>query len=170
MAWTTTTDRLGTGVPSVIYDVQLNDIGALMQFRDPLYGEGLFIFLPGVAATVAGDMVEYTTTAGVASPTGSTTRWAGVANSGKLLAVAVAANVLTTNWAWYQVLGAAIVNISGTVAAGDRAFYNALGSVATALVAGKQINGMVAVSANGVPAAGKATYQIAFPVAQGNIT
>lgn len=170
MAWSTTTDRAGTGVPGVIYDTQLVPIGTINRFNDPLYGEGEFIFLPGVAALAAGDVVEYTTTAGVANPTGSVTRWAGTANSGKPLAISTTANILTTNWAWYQLSGAAVVNISGAVAAADRAFWQATGVVFSTLTAGKQVNGMVAVSANGVPAAGKATYQIQFPVAQGNIT
>ena len=170
MAWSTANDRAGTGVPGVVYDTILNNaIGALMNFTDPIYGEGVFIWLPGVASTVAGDVVEYTTGNGVANPTGSTTRWAGTANSGKPLAIATAA-IVASMWGWYQISGQAVVNISGTVAAADKAYWQATGVVFSTLTAGKQVNGMVAVSANAVPAAGKATYQIQFPVAQGNIT
>ena len=170
MAWTTTNDRAGTGVPGVIYDVQLNDIGAINSFRDPIYGEGQFIFLPGVASLAAGDVVEFTTSAGVASPTGSVTRWAGGALAGKPLAVSTVANILTTNWSWYQLSGCGVINISGTVVAGDKAYWQATATVSSTLVASKQMNNCVAVSANAVPAAGKATYNFYFPFAQGNIT
>lgn len=169
MAWTTSTDRAGTGVPGTAYDVQLVAIGTFNTFVDPIYGEGLFVFLPGVASTAIGSVMEYTTSAGAASPTGSTTLWAGTAGSGKPLAIATVANTSTTNWAWYQVTGAAKVAISGTVAAGDKAFWQASGVVSTTQVNGKQALGMVATSANGVPSAGFATYQLHFPTAQGQI-
>jgi hypothetical protein len=170
MAWTTTNDRLGTGVPGVIYDVQRNDIGAINSFRDPIYGEGLFIFLPGVASTAIGSVMSYTTSAGAASPTGSTTLWTGAVNTGAPLCIATVANILTTTWAWYQLLGNAQVAISGVVAAGDRAFWQANGVVSSTLIASKQANGMIATSANGVPSAGFASYQIHYPVAQGQVT
>jgi hypothetical protein len=170
MAWTTTNDRLGTGVPGVIYDTQRNDIGALNSFRDPILGEGLFIFLPGVASTIVGSVVTYTTTAGAASPTGTTALWVGTTITGFPLAVATVANVLTTNWAWYQVVGAAVLATSGAVAAGDKVYWQANGVVSSTPVAGKQLVNAVAVSANGVPAANQATYNIAWPFAQGAIT
>lgn len=170
MAWSTATPRAGTGVPGVAYDTQLVPIGTKEKFVDPIYGEGEFIFLPGVASTAAGDVVEYTTGAGAASPTGSTTRWAGTANTGKPLAIATVANTSTSNWAWYQVYGLAVLNISGTVAAGDKVYWQATATVSSTAVAGKQVLGAVAVSANGVPATGKATYNIAYPFAQGAIT
>jgi hypothetical protein len=170
MAWTTSNDRAGTGVPGVIYDVKLNDIGAINRFRDPIYGEADFVFLPGVASTAVGSVMEYTTSAGAASPTGTTTLWAGAVNSGKPLCIATVANVLTTNWAWYQISGNAQVAISGAVAAGDRAFWQANGVVSSTLIASKQANGMIATSANGVPSAGFASYQMHYPVAQGQVT
>lgn len=169
MAWSTANDRAGTGVPGVVYDSAIVPVGSIMNFIDPIYGEGTFIFLPGVASTAQGDIVEYTTGNGAASPAGSTTRWAGTVITGKPLAIASAATIAST-WGWYQVVGLAIVTISGTIAAGNGAYWQATGVVQAAAVAGKQMVNAVAVSANGVPGAGKAVYQIAWPFAQGAIT
>lgn len=168
MAWSTANDRLGTGIPGVVYDTQIVPIGSMNNFYDPIYGEGTFIFLPGAASVAAGDVVEYTTGNGAASPAGSVTRWAGTAGSGKPLAVASAATIAAT-WGWYQVVGLAVINTSGVVAAGDKAFWQATATVSTTQVNGKQMNGAQAVSANGVPSANKAVYQICWPVAQGQI-
>jgi len=167
MAWATAGTRAGLSVPGSVSTTQVVPVGTIEKFYDPLYGEGQFIYLPGVASTAACDVVEYTTGNGATS-VGATVRWAGTAGSGKPLAVATAATVADT-WGWYQVSGLAVVSISGTVAAGDKAFWQATGVVSTTQVNGKQVLGAVAVSANAVPAAGKATYQIAYPTAQGQI-
>lgn len=169
MAWSTATDRLGTGVPGVVYDSAIVPVGSIMNFIDPIYGEGIFIFLPGVAAVAQGDVVEYTTGNGAASPAGSTTRWAGTVITGKPLAVASAA-IINGTWGWFQVVGLAIVSTNGVIAAGNGAYWQATSTVQAAAVAGKQMVNAVAVSANGVPAANKAIYQIAWPFAQGAIT
>lgn len=170
MAWSTANDRAGTGLPGVIYDTKLVAIGTINRFVDPIYGEGDFIFLPGVAALVAGDVVEYTSGNGAASPTGSVTRWAGTAGTGKPLAVASVANILTTNWSWYQLTGLAVINTSGAVAAGNPLYWQATATLSATLVAGKQFNNASPVSANGVPSANKTTVQIFYPFGQGNIT
>jgi len=69
-----------------------------------------------------------------------------------------------------MVQGAAVVNTSGTVAAGDRAFWQATATVSSSAVAGKQVLGMTAASANGVPSANKAVYLIDWPCVQSQIT
>lgn len=169
MAWSTADGRAGTGVPGVVYDTAIVPVGSIMNFIDPIYGEGTFIFLPGVASTARGDVVDYTAGNGAASPVGSTTRWAGTIITGRPLAIATAATIAGT-WGWYQVVGLAVVTISGVIAAGNSAYWQAAGVVQAAAVAGKQMVNAIAVSANGVPAAGQATYQIAWPFAQGAIT
>jgi hypothetical protein len=135
------------------------------------FGAGMFIYLPGVAATAVGDVVQYNLSAGVAAATDATTvRWAGTANTGEALAVAMTANISATTFAWYQVQGAAVVNTNGTVAAGDKAFWQATAVISSSAVAGKQVLGMKAFSANGVPAANQAVYTIDFPCVQSQIT
>ena len=60
------------------------------------------------------------------------TRWGGTAYSGQPLAIAMTANTSTTTFSWYQIEGAAVVNTSGTVAAGDVANYASTATVKTA--------------------------------------
>lgn len=161
--------RGDTAYPSV-------PIGTLGRFRDngsTALGMGTFIFLPGVSSTTAGDFVSYTLADGAgtgASDGATTTRWGGTANSGRPLAVATAAVDATTKWGWYQLQGAAICNVSGTVTLGDKAFYADTARVQSTQVVSKQVLGIQASSANAVPAAGQAIYTLAFPVVQSQIT
>lgn len=142
---------------------QQHPLGKLIKAKHVTYGEGEFIYLKGVASTAVGDVVEYD------QHGGTTTRWAGTANKGTCLAVAMSANV-ANQYGWYQLGGAAVVNISGTVAAGDSAYWQATAVVSSTAVAGKQVLGMIARSANGVPSAGKAVYQIDRPHGQSQTT
>lgn len=146
---------------------QMMPLGSRVRARDTSatnnQGEGEFVYLKGVAATAAGDVVEYDNNAG------TTTRWAGTANKGKPLAVAMSANV-ANQFGWYQVEGLSVANISGVVAAGDSAYWQATATISSTAVAGKQLMGAIAVSANGVPSAGKALYQLTAPHGQGQIT
>lgn len=147
-------------------------VGAIRRFYDSTgkYGVGEFIYLPGVASLAVGDVVEYNLSAGVNGTTDATVvRWAGTAGTGKPLAVATTANTSATTFSWYQICGAAVVNTNGTVAAGDKAFWQATAVVATAQVNGKQVLGMSAFSANGVPIANQAIYTIDRPHAQGQV-
>lgn len=156
--------RGGTTYPSV-------PIGTIAQFRDvgtTQLGTGEFVFLPGVASTVAGDVVSYIESdgAGTAPNNGAaTTRWAGTAGNGFPLAVATAATV-ASSWGWYQIAGAAIVNTSGTVAAGDPMYWQATATLSHTAVNGKQVLGAQAGSANGVPATNQAIVTINRPHAQ----
>jgi hypothetical protein len=163
MAYTINEPILGVQPIANTDTVQRHPLGTIVTAGDPLYGTGEFIYLKGVASTTVGDVVEYD------QYNGTTTRWAGTANRGKPLAVAMSANV-ASQYGWYQIGGAAVVNISGTVAAGDPAFFQATATVSTTAVAGKQMLNASAITANGVPSAGKAVYQIDRPFAQGQIT
>jgi hypothetical protein len=154
---------------------QQHPLGKVVKAKHATYGEGEFVYLKGVASTVAGDVVEYDQNGG------TTTRWAGTANKGTCLAVAMSANV-ANQYGWYQVGGAAAVNISGTVAAGDAAYWQATATVSSSAVNGKQVLGMIARTANGTqvlgmiartangtPGAGKAIYQIDRPHGQSQV-
>lgn len=168
----TAADAVATSVTGTNYGPS-PPVGTIARFYDSTgkYGVGEFIYLPGVASLAAGDMVNYMISAGVAAATDATvTRWAGTATTGLPLAVATTANILTTTFSWYQIEGAAVVNTSGTVAAGDRAFWQATATVSTTAVAGKQVLNMTAASANGVPSANKAIYSIDRPSSQSQIT
>lgn len=160
--------QLGMAVPGNIYSTNQGIIiGTRARFRDigtTLLGEGEFIWLPGAASTILGSWCSYTTSDGTAN-TGSSVLWAGTANLPYPLAVATAATVAST-WGWYQVYGAAICAISGTIAAGNGAAWQAAGVVQAAAVATKNVEGAIALSADAVPVAGKAIYQLAYPSSQ----
>lgn len=163
------TNTIGPGItnlPSTVLEAQL---GEVRQGWDSALGSGEFIYLKGVASLAVGDVVSYN------AFTGATTRWAGTANTGLPLAVAVT-TATASQYAWFQIQGNAVVTVTGTVAAGDAAFFSATAAVKTAAVAGKQVLNAVAASANGATVGGtaltstQAVYTISRPFAQGQIT
>jgi hypothetical protein len=165
----TTVDPLGPGVYGT-GSGRSAFLGAIVRGYDAVYGEGEFIFLKGVASLAVGDVVEYN------GLTGATTRWAGTANTGKPLAIAISAPT-ASQYGWFQIAGNAVVTCSGTVAAGDSAYFSATASVKSAAAAGKQVLNMIAVLANGgTPTGGtalastQAVYTIQRPFCQGAIT
>lgn len=160
---------LGFPKPGIVYDTnQSLIIGARAKFRDTgttFLGEGEFIWLPGVANTILGSWCTFSTSDGTVN-TGATTLWAGTANLPYPLAVATAVTVAST-WGWYQIYGAAICAISGTIAAGNGAAWQAAGVVqGSAAVATKNVEGAIALSANAVPAANQAIYFLSYPSSQ----
>ena len=138
---------------------QANPVGTIVVGDHPTYQAGEFIYLKGAANVAAGDVVTYDTY------NNTTTRWDGTANTGKPLAVAVAATV-AGQYGWFQISGATVVNVSGTVAAGDLAYFASTATVKTAQVNGKQVLGCYAVAASGTPATGQAVYQLQRPIVQ----
>jgi hypothetical protein len=142
---------------------QNHPLGMIVVATDPTYGQGEFVYLTGVASTAVGDWVSYNTTQG------ATVRWAGTANEGRPLAVAMSANV-ANQYGWYQISGMAVANISGTVAAGDKVYWQATATTSSSAVAGKQVLGAIAGGANGTPATGQAVICIDRPHSQGQIT
>ncbi len=166
--WISVADTLGYPKPGIVYTANQGiPIGTMGRFRDvgtTFLGEGDFIWLPGVASTVLGDWCTYSVSDGTAN-TGSTVRWAGTANLSYPLCVATCASVAST-WAWYQVRGAAICNTNGTIAAGNGAAWQATATVQAAAVATKNVEGVIAQSANGVPATNQAIYLLQYPSSQ----
>ena len=114
-------------------NVQNFPFGFRVRGFDPLLGYGEFIYLQGVASTVAGSVVTYNPFTGV------TTLDAATANDGSPLAIALAPTVAGL-FGWYQVAGTAIVSNNATAAAGN-AFRKAGGQIGSAAVAGTQILG-----------------------------
>lgn len=170
MAWSSVDAPLGASVPGSVDTTATVPIGTVSKFRDPTLGEGTFIYLTGVASTAVGNIVSYQVQyVAAGAPTSATVRWAGTAITGCPLAVATAATVAST-FGWYQVVGAAVCSISGTVAAGNPMYWQATATISATPVASKQMSNAVAASANAVPAAGQAVVQVAWPFAQGAIT
>lgn len=132
-------------------------------------GEGEFIYLLGVASTIAGSVVTY---GGVSSgvPTWQTALAPATANLAQPLAVSMSANV-AAQYGWYQISGAALCATNGTLAAGPAPIYLAgSGQVSSTAVAGKQMVNAINITATGTPAANQALCHINRPFAQGAIT
>lgn len=80
-------------------------LGMIVRAFDPTYGMGEFILLAGVANTAVGTVVTYDgTTYATSIPTASA-----VNKSGMPLAVAMSANTSSSQYAWYQIQGTAVV-------------------------------------------------------------
>lgn len=163
MAYMIQTPRIGMQPIGVTDTTQNHTLGEVVTAKDPTYGVGEFVYLQGVASTAVGDWVSYNTTQG------ATVRWAGTANEGRPLAVAMSANV-ANQYGWYQISGMAVANISGAVAAGDKVFWQATATTSSTPVAGKQVLGAIAGGANGTPASGQAVICLDRPHSQGQIT
>lgn len=147
-----------------ISTTQRHPLSTILMGEDPLYGQGEFIYLKGVASTVVGSLVTFDNVAG------STTLAPATGGTGSV-AVAMAATVAST-WGWYQVRGVAAVKAPNAMVVGAEVFMLAAtpGSVDDAAVAGEQILNAKAVSTTGVPSAGLGLIQIEYPFLQGQIT
>ena len=155
MSWIIT-DQIGYAQRIIDTDtVAQHPLGLIVRATHPLYGAGEFIYLRGVASTVAGSWVTYN------ADDFSTTLLA--ANAIGPVAVACSANV-ANQFGWYQIQGKAV----GACLAGflDNANVYATataGSVDDAVVAGDRVKGAVGASAIGTPSAGLAEFEIARP-------
>lgn len=161
-------NRLGLQQIGVSSATAQHPLGTIVRADDPVYGEGEFIYLLGVAATILGSVVTYNgNTAG--APTYQTTLAPATAGLAQPVAFATGVN-LAGSFGWYQISGAAIAATNGTLAAGPGPIYLAgAGQVTSTQAAGKQISGAVNVTATGTPVAGQAVIEIDRPSAQGQI-
>lgn len=149
-------------IPQQIADTsttQILPIGTRIRAVDPVYGEGEFIYLKGLASTAIGEVVIYDQYAN--------TTIRAVAGSRGPAAVAMSANV-ANQFGFYQIKGAAVVK-SNTAVANARPYLTAVaGTIDDAVVAGDAIDGARYKTADGVPSAGFAVLQIENPCLNGN--
>lgn len=146
----------------VTSDVQQHPVGYRAKAWSATYGFGEFIYLKGLALTVAGETVIFDTYAG--------TTKRGVANDRGPCAVAMSANV-ANQWGWYQIHGAAVVKVAAAFAAGAIANWTATaGTIDDAKVATDAIDGFVSKTAIDTPSVGFAMCQLAYPCANGSTT
>lgn len=115
--------------------VQTFPFGYRVRAYEPVLGYGEFIYLLGVASTVAGSAVTYNPFTGV------TTLDAATANDSSPIAFALAPTVAGL-YGWYQVSGTALAANNATAATGN-AFRKATGQIGSASVAGTQLLGGV---------------------------
>lgn len=141
-------------------------LGMIVRAVDPVYGEGEFILLAGVASTAVGSLVTYNTTSYTTAlaPVGT--------NKPQPIAVAMSANTSATTWGWYQISGMAVVKKTCTASLPANA---AVGVLTVGLVAGtgsgKEIQGAL-VAAVASATAGRTTVTVVLnrPRMQGRVT
>lgn len=109
--------------------------GDIQRAVDPTFGAGEFVYLKGCVGTVVGSQVTYD------QLNGTTTLAPNTANLGQPVAIAMAANNLTTTAGWYQISGAAVVKKTGVVFSPSvRIFLSAtIGRIRATLASGKQV-------------------------------
>lgn len=153
---------IGGQAPSTAQTTQTAQIGTTTRGTDALKGEAEFIYLAGVAGTLAGDLVSY-------DPVAGTTTRAVAATRGPL-AVAMSANG-AGSFGLYQIRGYAIV---ATTAAGTGAANALLAVTATAGqatvsgAAGVKIDNAICKTAQDAPGAGFTGVLLMYPSANGN--
>lgn len=159
---------------------RFNRPGYQLRGVDLALGGGWFMFVQFTGTVTAGGVVELSATSvnSGARYDASAQAWAGTANSGKPLGVALAA-ASSGQWGWVQVEGIAVTNTNGTVAAGDKQYWQASGVISSSAVASKAVLGAVAVSANNatygsgngaVTLSNQSLILLSNPTAQGPIT
>lgn len=163
MAYTIQNPTLGMQPIAVTDTVQRHALGMTVRATDPTYGEGVFIYLKGIASTAIGSMVDfdqYLGTTALSPATGGTGP----------VAVAMSANV-ANQYGWYQVSGSAVVKAPNAMVVGADVFSLAAtpGSVDDAAVNGEQILNAKVSTTTGTPSTGLAVIQIEYPFHQGQI-
>ena len=164
--------------------------GMEIKANDPFLGAGTFLFGRASTAIAAGAVCEVGVNVSATNRFDvQFTPWAGVANSGKGLGVALVA-LTTGQFGWFQVEGNAIANVQGAPAAGNPMYWQAAGVVSPAAVASKHMlnatamsgvsatigNGAASLAAYvpgstaGVLSASQAIMFLNRPMAQGAIT
>lgn len=167
MTYVPTTQTLGIQPIAVASTVKNHALGKIIAAEDSTYGGGEFIYLLGVASTVAGSVVTY---GGASSgvPTYQTALSSTTIHLGDSLAVAMSANV-AGDYGWYQIAGAAVAATNGTLAAGASVYLAGAGQLTSTQAAGLQVDSAFSVTATGTPAVGLAVVEINRPSAQGQI-
>jgi hypothetical protein len=167
-----TSYNAGLGQPVIalagVDTVQRVALGTILKGFDDVLGEGEFIYLPGVAASAAADVVTYDLAPGAVNVVRALSGTH--ANSGRAIAVAVAA-VPAGSYGWYQISGCAIVGALAGTAAGGKVFLTATaGQISSTAIAGAQLLGAYVSTAVGTPAALQAYVTLNRPSTQAQIT
>jgi hypothetical protein len=165
MAFTITEVRIGFPQITDHDTTQKVPLGTVVRGNDPTYGAGEFIYLTGVASTVVGSVVEYSTATGA-------TVLAAVGGSQPLpVGIAMSANV-ASQYGWYQIGGNAVAKKTCTLCFVAGA---AVGVLTTGLMgntgSAKEIQGaVVAATASAKAGVVTVTVNLQRPHLQGRIT
>ena len=141
---------------AVVDTIQRHVLGTRLKGNDPIYGEGEFIYLTGVAATVVGSWAKinednFSTTLLLTTDVGQ-------------VGVAMAANV-AANFGWYQIKGKAIGRAAAAYADNALVYATAVaGVINSAVIIGSRVKGALGASTVGTPSANLAEFEINFPL------
>ena len=140
--------------------------GMIVKATDPTYGGGEFILLPGCASTIVGSLVRYNATSY------ATTLVTNTAVQDVPVAVAMSANTSTTNWAWYQIAGEALLAKTAVIVLPNVAVYlsGTAGKVKALASAGLQVVACKSGSATTASSSGTVLVTISRPHLQSQIT
>jgi hypothetical protein len=112
----------------------------IMRGYDAALGGGEFVYAQATGTLAAGDVCQFNQSLTNGAIINGAAKWAGTANSGDVIGVAVSA--MTANqWGWFQVSGNAIVTCQGAPVAGNPVYWQAAGVVSPTAVNGKQLLG-----------------------------
>lgn len=135
--------------------VQNHPLGTIVHAVDPVYGEGEFVYLQGLAATAIGTWVTYN------ADDNSTALLA--ANAIGPVAISMSANV-ASQYGWYQISGKAVGLCLAAFADNANVYATATaGSVDDAVVAGDRVKLAKGASAIGTPSGSFAEFEIQRP-------
>jgi hypothetical protein len=154
------TETLGAQPISETSTTQKHPLGTVVKASDPTYGDAKFIYAKGVASTALGDLCI------VDNWGKSTTR--AVTSTGAIgcLGVAMSANV-ASQYGWYMVEGAALVNAASSTAVGALYLSSTAGTVDSTKTTHSLITGMVCTLREGnnssYAGSGKCVAQFAWP-------
>lgn len=155
MAYRIRDEYIGAPVITDTDTVARVPLGTRLHAYDPVYGDGEFIYLQGVASTAVGSWVTFL-------QDGNTTALL-AANAIGPVAVAMSANV-ANQYGWYQIYGKAVGLCLASYADNGLVYATATaGSVDDAVVAGDRVKLAIGASAIGTPAAGQAEFEIQYP-------
>lgn len=157
-SWQHTEGRIGAQAISETSTTAQHPLGTILRAVDRgtnANGEGEFIYLKGVASTVAGSWVLFN------YDDGSTSLLA--ANDIGPVAVSMSANV-ANQYGWYQISGKAVGLALASYADNGLVYATATaGSVDDAVVAGDRVKDAKGASAIDGPATGMAEFEISRP-------
>lgn len=156
----------GLGAPDLykICDTAEYPLGTIVKGFDDSLGEGEFIFLGGVAAVVAGDLVVYDLLPG--TPTAVRTLSGTHLNTGYPVAWAMAA-IVAAKFGWFQISGSVIANGIAAGAIGKCFLTATAGCVDDTAINGCQVLNARLSSAIDTPSAGKVYVTARRPFVQG---
>lgn len=159
MAYTIQNNQIGVPAIAVTSDSSTPQvpIGTVVRAVDPNYGEGEFMYLPGVASNTIGSLVTYkvgsTTVSGITPATVALT--VSTKNQGRAVAVSMAANTGAATYSWYCIKGTVPTKKSAAVVtASSKVFLSATsGRIFGTTASGKQVLGAVTANSASVASA-----------------